>query len=147
MATRKTTNSALISTQYLNRNLSQDAQEALDKVNASSNPCYSVSWTDLYRIFQNSRWLAREANQLGSSADDGYLQALIAIMRRNHACLRRVLFLVAIENLFNCGRENAMHVLCIYLEQLECADQINERLAEAGEEIAQVQARLEAVCA
>ena len=130
--------------EYLNRNLSQSAQEAFAAVNASSNPRCGVSWVDLYAIFRNSLQLVRDANGLGSSADRE-LQALIDIMREDHARLRRLLFLVAIENLFDCGRQNAMEVLWTYGEQLECVEQISERLAETEEEIAQVKAHFEAV--
>jgi hypothetical protein len=149
MAVRKTTNSALfptIPTEYLNGNLSQDAHKALDAVTACSNPCYNVSWTDLYAIFRNSRQLAREASQLGPSADRE-LQAIIDIMRDDHARLRRLLFLVAIENLFDLGHQNAMEVLSVYGGQLALADRISERLAETEEESAQVQAHFEVVFA
>src|SRR5712691_9733626 len=117
MASRQTINSAsfpTIPTKYLNRNLSQWAHEAFDAVNASSHPNYNVSWTDLYAIFRNSRQLVRDANGLDASMDgeiqddDGEIQAAIRIIREDHAYLRRVLFLVAIEKLFNCGHQNAM---------------------------------------
>jgi hypothetical protein len=149
MATRKSSNyfwkhSHLHDEDYLNSDLSKSAQKAFDAVIACSNPCYDVSWTDLYAIFRNSRQLAREANELDPSVDRE-LQAAIGIMQEDHGCLRRVLFLVAIEKLFDCGHQNAMKVLSIYVEQLACADQISERLAETEEEIALVQARLEAV--
>ena len=148
MAVCQTINSALfptIPTKYLNGNLSQDAQKAFDAVNAGSHPCYDVSWTDLYAIFRNSRQLAREANELDPSADRE-IQAAIRIIPEDHAYLRRVLFLVAIEKLFNCGHQNAMEVLSIYGGQLACVDLISERLAETEEEIEQVQAHFEAVC-
>ena len=57
---------------------------------------------DLYAIFQNSRRLVRDANGLDASAD-GDLRAIIEVLGEDHAHLRRLLFLVAIENLFHCG--------------------------------------------
>jgi hypothetical protein len=130
---------------YQNRNLSQRAQEAFDAVNASSHPCQDVSWTDLYAIFGNSRQFLRDANGLDASAD-GDLRAMIEVLGEDHAHLRRLLFLVAIENLFHCGHQNAMKVLWIYGEELECVDMISRQLAETEEEMTQVQAHFEAVC-
>ena len=46
---------------------------------------------------------------------------------------------------FNLGSQNATEVLWIYGEQLECLEQISERLAETKEEIAKVQAHFNAV--
>jgi hypothetical protein len=128
-----------IPTEYLNRNISQSAQEAFDAVSASSSPCHNVSWLDLYAIFRNSRQLMEDADGLGPSGDRK-VQVLIDIMREDHIHLRRLLFLVAIEKLFNLGSQNAMAVLWTYGEQLECVEQISERLTETEEEITQLQA-------
>jgi hypothetical protein len=84
-------------------------------------------------------WISTPTEYLNRNLSQGALEA------DNHALLRRLLFLVAIENLFDCGRQNAMQVLWTYGEQLECVDQISERLAETEEEITQVQAHFEAV--
>jgi hypothetical protein len=86
--------------------------------------------------------MVREISRLGPSADRE-LQAMIDIMRHDHARLRRLLFLVAVETLFNLGRQNTREVLWIYGGQLELMDMISEHLAETGQEIAQVQAHFE----
>ena len=148
MATRNASskNSSLfptIPTEYLNKNLSQSAQEAFEAVERSSHPDHRISWTDLYAIFRNSRQLVRDANGLDASAD-GDLRTMIEVLGEDHAYLRRLLFLVAIENLFHCGHQNAMEVLWTYGEELECVDMISGRLAETEEETIQVQAHFEA---
>lgn len=140
MATRKTSkNFVLIPTEYLNRNLSQSAQQALNAVCAGSRPASNVSWTDLYAIFRNSRQLVRETNRLNPSADRD-LQIMIDIMREDHGRLRGLLFLVAVETLFDLGVHNTRELLWTYGECLELVDRIPERLAETEEEIAQVKA-------
>jgi hypothetical protein len=131
-------------TEYLIRNLSQSAQEALDAVCAGSHTYHAVSWMDIYAIFRDSRQLVRDADLLEPSAD-GNLRAMVKVMRDNHAHLRRLLFLVAIENLFNLGSQNAREVLWTYGKELEIVNMISEHLAETGQEIAQVQAHFEAV--
>lgn len=133
-----------ISTDYLNRNLSQSAQEALETVREKFYPCDSVSWPDLYAIFRHSRQLMKDADGSGPSGDRD-IQSLTHIMREDHTYLRRLLFLVAIEKLFNLGSQNAMAVLWIYGEQILCGDQISERIAETDKENAQVQAHFNAV--
>ena len=142
-ATRKPAWNHMLNEDYLTNNLTTPAKEALDAVNAGSHPCYNVSWTDLFAIFGNSRQLVREANRLGSSADRN-LQIMIDMMRESHARLRRVLFLVAIEKLFDCGSQNANEVLWIYGEQLELANMISEHLTETDKETAQVKAHFDA---
>lgn len=136
MATHKTTNFALTLTPP--SKLSESAEAALDAC-GSIHPCYDVSWIDLFAIFRNSRRLVRETNRLDASADLE-LPIMVDIMREDHSRLRRLLLLVAIENLFNVGPQNAMEVLWIYGEELELADQISERLADIEQEIAQVKA-------
>ena len=142
MATRNPKHWVSISTESPNRNLSQSAQETLDAVTATSNPRYHVAWTDLYAIFRNSRQMVRETSRLETSADEN-LRAMVKVLRENHAHLRRLLFLVAIETLFNIGRQNTRELLWIYGDQLEVMDMISEHLAETEEEIAQVQAHFE----
>jgi hypothetical protein len=150
MATRKSTNSASISTEEsLNVNLSQSAQKELDEVSVGDEPgCSWVSWTDFYAIFRNSRQLVRESKQLAAHfADDGDLQAMAEVMQENHAELRGALFLVPIENLLKLRHINAYAVLWTYGEELELVDMISKRLAETEEEIAQVKAHFgNAVC-
>ena len=154
MATRKSSNfvwkhSGLHNENELNSDLSKSAQEAYDAVNAASHHSYRVSWRDLYVVFRNSRRLVIEANGLLPTTDEELI-AMVNVMRDNHDWIRRLLFLVAIENLFNAGSKYAMEVLWAYGEEFEIVRMINEHLAETDEvaEIAaQVQARLEAVCA
>jgi hypothetical protein len=131
---------------YLNRNLSQKAQEALGEVSAGDEPrYYRVSWTDLYSIFQNSRRLAMESKILAASSTDGDLKAMAEVMQESHASLRGSLFLVAIENLFNIGHHNAPVVLWAYGEELELVKLVSKHIADIEEERAKVQAHFEAV--
>jgi hypothetical protein len=133
----------------LNSDLSKSAQEAYDAVNASPHCSYGVSWRDLYVVFRNSRRLVIEANGLLPTTDEELI-AMVNVMRDNHDWIRRLLLLVAIENLFKAASKYAMEVLWAYGEEFELVRMINEYLAETDEvaEIAeQVKARLEAVCA
>lgn len=143
MATCKTTNSALISTEEsLNMNLSKSAQEELDEVSGCDEPGSSwISWTDLYAIFRNSRQLVRDSKQLAAHfADDGDLKAMSEVMQENHAELRGALFLVPIEKLLKLRRVNAYAVLWTYGEELEILGMMSRQLAETEEQVAQVKA-------
>jgi hypothetical protein len=126
--------------------LSQAAEKVFDAVNDvhSQPPDYSVAWTDLYAIFRNSRLLVRQANRLnpGPSGDES-LRLIAGMMRRDHALIRSLLFLVAIENLLGCGHQNATKVLWTYGAQLENANLISEHFADTEERL-QIEALVKA---
>jgi hypothetical protein len=140
MATRKSSNyfwkySHLHKEDYLNSFLSQSAKEEFDKVDACTDrQSCSVGWTDLYVIFRNSRTLVMEANGL-EPTDDGDLKAMAEVMRDNHNWLRKLLFLVAIENLFRLGSRNTWAFVYVYCEELELVRMIDQRLADTDETV------------
>jgi hypothetical protein len=119
------------------RKLSESAQDALDAVctnpNPSSGPEVSVSWRDLHTIFRISRQLVMVTNRarLGHTADQE-LPHLLDMLQEDHAKLRWLLFLVAIESFVGrLGLGSLTHytreVLWTYGEELVLLDQISQK--------------------
>lgn len=115
--------------------LSEPAQKALKEVCSGTNPSgpkLEVSWRDFYAIWRNSRQLVMVTNRarLGHSNDEE-LVSLLELLQEDHARLRWLLFIVAIEAIVDrLGFCSVTHytreVLWTYGDELDLLDQISK---------------------